>query len=144
MLSGGHRMKLAKLGAAAGCAILAIVDLASAQQAVSVGFPPFASPLSSLPGATPENYATLDPNFVQGAMIDLYKTIAKDAGFHVSFRAFVAGDLPGALSSGKVDILSAAVTDRNQRVMAISVPILADSEVLIANKTDTKPYRTYA
>jgi hypothetical protein len=38
-------------------------------------------------------------------MIDLYKAIAKDAGFQVRFQAFVAGDLFGALTSGKVDVL---------------------------------------
>jgi polar amino acid transport system substrate-binding protein len=146
-------MKLSRrtcLHLAAGAAALpAVSQIAKTQtvtdvQQVCFGYPPFGEPLAFLPGATPQNYSTLDSNSAQGAMIDLYKAIANDAGFQVRFQSFVAGDLAGALSSGKVDVLSAAISDRNQRVMEISEPIYADSEVLIAHKTDTTPYKTYA
>jgi polar amino acid transport system substrate-binding protein len=111
---------------------------------VRVGYAPFGSPLASLPGATPENYATLEPNSAQGALIDLYKAIANDAGFQVRFLTFVGGKLAEALSSGQVDILSMPISAENLKVMDMSEPILADSEVLIASKTDTTPYKTYA
>ena len=114
------------------------------QQVVRFGYPPFGEPLAFLPGATPQNYSTLDPNLAQGAVIDLVKAIAKDADFQVRFQAFVAGELPGALSSGKVDLLFAAISDRNQTLMQISEAFYADSEVLIAHKTDTTLYKTYA
>src|SRR5437870_5392014 len=79
--------------------------VADVQQVVRVGYPPFASPVASLPGATPENYATLNPNSAQGAAIDLYKAIANDVGFNVQFLVFVSGQLPGALASNKIDTL---------------------------------------
>src|SRR5262245_7142286 len=84
------------------------------QQVVGFGYPPFAEPLTFLPGATPQNYSTLDPNLAQGAVIDLLTAIAKDAGFQVRFQASTAGNLPSALSSGKVDLLFAAISDRNK------------------------------
>ena len=108
-----------------------------------VGYAPFASPLNSLPGATPENYRTLDANAAQGAMIDLYKAIAKDAGFRLQFLAFVAGELPEAISASKIDIRTVAISTENRKLMDISEPIFSDSEVLIAIKADTMPYTSY-
>jgi len=149
----GHSMmKLPRrtfLHLAAGAAALpAMSRIARAQTVadvvVRVGYPPFASPVTSLPGATPENYATLIPDSAQGAMIDLYKAIANDAGFKVQFLVFVSGQLPGALASNKIDTLWWVSSPANKAVMDFSEPIFADSEVLIANRNDTTPYRTYA
>jgi len=137
-------MKIISFGLTVGTAMLAIVDVIEAQQMVRVGYPPFASPIASLPGATPENYSTLDPNAAQGALIDLYKAIANDAGFQVRFLVFVGGELRGALASDKIDTLVAVHSAANKVVMDISDPIFAETEVLIANKNDTTPYRTYA
>ena len=85
---------------AAGAAVLpAMSQIARAQtvadvpQAVRVGYPPFGSPVTFLPGATPENYATLNPNSAQGAAIELYKAIANDAGLKVQYLVFVFGQL---------------------------------------------------
>jgi polar amino acid transport system substrate-binding protein len=118
--------------------------IADVPQVVRVGYPPFGPPVTSLPGATPENYATLNPNSAEGAAIDLYKAIANDAGFEVQFLVFVSGQLPGALASNKIDTLLWASSPANKAVMEFSESIFADSEVLIANKSDTTLYKTYA
>jgi|SRR5215813_12339836 len=134
-------------GAAALPAVLRMAKaqtVANAPHVVRVGYPPFAAPLSFLPNATPENYATLNPNSARGAVIDLYKAIANDAGFQLQFLVFVAGELPGALASNKIDTLLSASSPAAKALMDISEPIFADSEVLIANKSDTTPYKTYA
>jgi Bacterial extracellular solute-binding proteins, family 3 len=109
--------------------------VADMPQVVRVGYPPFASPVASLPGATPENYSTLNPSSAQGAMIDLYKAIANDAGFKLQFLVFVSGQLPGALASNKIDTLFWVSSPANKVVMDISEPIFADSEVLIATSS---------
>lgn len=69
------------------CARSAALVICSQQQGKvwRVGLAPFASPLNYFPGDTPENYRTLDANIAQGAMIDFYKGIAKDAGFQFQF-----------------------------------------------------------
>jgi hypothetical protein len=86
----GNHMKL--LSPSSGFAFVFIASLvgltnseAFAQQTIKIGYAPFATPLSWLPDATPENYRTLDANTAQGAMIDLYKAIAKDVGFQIQF-----------------------------------------------------------
>jgi ABC-type amino acid transport substrate-binding protein len=109
-----------------------------------IGYAPFGAPLYSLPSATPENYRTLDANAAQGAMIDLFKAIANDAGAQIQFLAFVAGEQAEAISSNKIDIRSAMISPENQKLMDISEPILNVGEVLIANKTDTTSYVSYS
>jgi polar amino acid transport system substrate-binding protein len=118
--------------------------VADVPRVVRVGYPPFGPPVTFLPAATPENYATLDPNSAQGAVIDLYKAIANDVGFQVQFLAFVSGQLPGALAAKKIDTLVWVSSPANKALMEISESIFADSEVLIANKNDARPYKTYA
>jgi len=132
------------LGAAALPRIAKAQIVAKAPQVVRVGYPPFAPPLSSLPNATPENFVTLNPNSAQGAMIDLYKAIANEAGFQLEFLVFVARELPGALVAQKIDTLYAVSSVANKAFMDFSEPIFADSEVLIANMSDSTPYKTYA
>jgi len=83
-------------------------------------------------------------NSAQGAVIDLYRAIANDAGFQLQFLALVSGGLPGALAAHKIDTFVSVSSLANKALMAISEPIFADSEVLIANKSDTTPYKTYA
>jgi ABC-type amino acid transport substrate-binding protein len=143
-----HRRQFLHLTAGAAAlpagSAIASAQVADGRHIVRVGCPPFASPLASLPDATPENYSTADPSLVQGAMIDLYKAIANDAGFQIRFLVLTAVQLPGALASEKIDMLFAAHSAAHQEIMNISDRIFSDSEVLIANKSDTTPYRTYA
>jgi ABC-type amino acid transport substrate-binding protein len=121
-----HRRNVLRLAAGA-AALPASSRIAKAQavtetqRVVRFGYPPFGEPLAFLPGATPQNYSTLDSNLAQGAVIDLITAIAKDVGFQVRFQAFTAGDLPGALSSAKVDLLFAATSDRNKAIMQITL-----------------------
>src|SRR5262249_25622596 len=136
---------------AGGAATLpAVLGKASAQvvadvpPVVRVGYPPFASPLMFLPNATPENYANLNPSSAEGAVIDLYKAIANDAGFQLQFLVFVAAELRGALALHRIDTLLSVSSPSNKALMDFSEPIFADREVLIANTNDTTPYKTYA
>jgi len=64
---------------------LSLAGAASAEQLVRVGYAPFAAPLSSLPGATTDNYRTLDPSgtLAEGALIDLMNAIAKEVELQV-------------------------------------------------------------
>jgi polar amino acid transport system substrate-binding protein len=108
-----------------------------------IGYPPFGAPLYSLPGATPETYRTLDADAAQGAMIDLFRAIAMDAGVQAQFLAFVAGEMDDAIRSSKIDIRAAVISPENQKWMDISEPIFNAGEVLIANKIDTTSYASY-
>jgi ABC-type amino acid transport substrate-binding protein len=131
---------------ALGAGTLAIPFFSYAQQQSKVwriGYAPFASPLQILPGATLENYKALDANTAQGAMIEVLKAIAKDAGAQVQFQALVAGDLFVAIDAGRIDIRTVALSNMDQKFMDISDPIFNDSEVLIAHKNDNTSYTSY-
>ena len=132
---------------AAGAAVLPAmlrIGSANAQQLVKIGYPPFAPPLSFLPGATPANYRTLDPNgtMAQGALIDLMNAIAKDVGFQVQFMTLPAPDQIAALNSNKIDL--ALMVDKEQGAAAdFTDPLYTDSEALLVKKGESKRYTTW-
>src|SRR5258708_3842134 len=107
-------MKSIKLGLVLVASVLLSLGSAGAQQLVKVGYAPFASPLASLPGATPDNYRMLDANgtMAEGAMIDLMNAIAKDTGLQIQFVAVPVSDQLAALSSNKIDLALMLVIDR--------------------------------
>jgi polar amino acid transport system substrate-binding protein len=124
--------------------IMTSLVLASAQQVVKVGYAPFASPLTSLPGATVDNYKTLDPNgtMARGAMIDLMNAIAKDVGFRVQFVAMPATVQFAALASNKID-LSMPKAIASAQGIDFTDPLYTDSEALIVKKSDNRQYTSW-
>ncbi len=133
-----------KLLAAFGSLPIVVPLRSAAQQPVwRIGYPPFGAPLSFLPGATPETFRTMDPDNAQGALIDVCRAIGKVAGDHIRFFAFTAGELPHAMSSGRIDLRSNASGVRAQDFMDVSDPIFDDSEVLVAHRSDAMSYVSY-
>jgi polar amino acid transport system substrate-binding protein len=132
--------------AALGASTLVTPCISIGQQAGKVwrvGYAPFGTPLSFLPGATPQNYKTLDASTGQGAMVELQRALAKDIGYQIQFVALVAGELAEAIASNKIDIRTIAPMNLDQTFMDITQPVYNDSEVLIANKSDSTPYASY-
>jgi len=136
-------MKAITLAFALGVSALLSLAAANAQQ-VNVGYAPFAPPLSFLPGATADNYRTLDPNgaMARGAMIDLMNAIAKDAGFQVRFVMVPASEQIAALSSNKIDLALDVIIGRSAAA-EFTDPLYKDSEALLVKKSDSKQYKTW-
>jgi polar amino acid transport system substrate-binding protein len=111
-------------------------------QVLKVGYPPFATPLSSLPGATPANYQSFDADGTkaQGALIDLTNAVGKDIGVQIQFIAVIGPELPAALLNNKIDV---TVANANPNLMAVTSPIYSNSDVLMVKKSDPKDYRTW-
>ena len=116
---------------------------AYAQTSVKVGYAPFAVPLAWLPNATPENYRSLDGNTAQGAMVDIYKAVAKEIGLTLQFVCLVSGELPEAQRSEKIDIRIVDASSAGKEGLAATAPIYNDSEILIANASDGREYKTW-
>jgi len=137
-------MKAITFAFAVGVSVMLSLGAASPQQLVKVGYPPFAAPLSSLPGATEDNYRTLDPNGskAQGALIDLMNAIAKDAGLQVQFVTVPATEQIAALNSNKID-LALMVNIERSAVADFTDPLYKDSEALLVKKSDSKQYETW-
>ena len=82
-----------------------LAGASSAEQLVRAGYPPFGAPLSSLPGATLDNYRTLDLSgtLAEGTLIDLTNAIAKDARLQVRFVMVPGAEQVAALNSNKIN-----------------------------------------
>lgn len=122
---------------------LVTVGVATGQtQVLRVGYPPFNSPLGSLPGATPANYQSFDADGTkaQGALIDLANAVGKDIGVQFKFIAVAGPEAPAALQNNRIDV---TVVNTNPDLMAVTSPIYSNGDVLMVKKSDPKDYRTW-
>jgi len=128
------------LGFAIGISALVSIEMAWAQPVVKVGYIPFGPPLSSLPGATADNYRTLDPDGTkaQGAIIDLVNALAKDAGLQVQFVTMPASERIAGLNSKSIDL--AAIPISSNEGVDFTDPVFTDSEALLVKKSDGRQY----
>jgi polar amino acid transport system substrate-binding protein len=120
---------------------------AFAQQVLNVGYAPFNSPFTFLPGAAWNNYQTLDPKgtMAQGALVDVINAIAKDAGVQVKFVPVAVWDQAAALASNRIGLTTTEVgtSPDNKLAMVFTRPIYNTSDTLLVKKSDTKQYTTY-
>jgi polar amino acid transport system substrate-binding protein len=146
---------------------LAVSAGAAHAQALKVGYGALAAPKSFLPGATADSFADPSGSKAQGALPDLIAAIGKDAGFEVQFVPFGAGGnggsggagggygvggtgQTGALTANNIDIILAAPYSAKVAgaetglTFAVSKPVYATSDALIAKKTDTVQYKAWA
>ena len=128
-------------------ALIAATSIASAEQPLRVGHVPFNAPVAFVPGATASNYRTLDPQFypAQGALIDLLKAAAKDAGLQFVFISIVAGEQVAELMANKIDFItvSAGGSPEAKSAIVFSVPIYITYEALIVRKGDPTQYKAF-
>src|SRR5215510_15323352 len=125
-------MKRFVQAAVAALAIAAAMP-ASAQQVLKVG---------STPTGIPFTFLDTKTNSIQGLMVDLITEIGKDAGFTVQIEPMQFSTLIAALTSNKIDIISAAmfITPPRKEVVDFSDPIYTYGEGLVVPKADTKAY----
>jgi len=109
---------------------------AQAQQVMKVG---------STPTGIPFTFLDTKTNTIQGVMVDLVTEVGKDAGFQVQIEAMQFSTLIAALTSNKIDLISAAmyVTPARKEVIDFSEPVYSYGEGLIVPKSDTKDYKTF-
>jgi len=121
---------------------LPLAGAASAEQLVRAGYAPFAAPLSSLPGATLDNYRTLDPSgtLAEGALINLMNAIAKDARLQVQFVMVPGAEQIAALNSNKIDLALMFSQIDSGINASFTEPLYQDSEALVVKKSDKKQY----
>jgi len=148
-------MKTRHLASIAGAALLAAAS-ASAQQAVlKVGYGPFAQPVQFLPGATNDNYKTFDAtgDKASGALVDLMRAIAKDAGLQVQFVAAPAGDYNPAGSGSQIPLSDGRTVDialanggsasPNAVLFDFTAPVFNNGDCVLTLKTDSKQYTSW-
>lgn len=109
---------------------------ARAQAALKVGSTPTGSPFTFLDTKT---------NTIEGVMVDLIKAIAAASDFKVEVEGMQFSTLVAALTSNKIDLISAAmyITPVRKEVIDFSDPIYTYGEGLLVPATDTKDYKSF-
>jgi polar amino acid transport system substrate-binding protein len=125
-------------------AILAAPFVAS-PVAAFVARPAFAQPVLKVgctPTGIPFTFLDTKTQTIQGIMVDLITAIGKDQGFAVDLQPMVFASLVAALTSSKIDIISAAMfaTPARAEIVDFSAPVYTYGEALFVPKTDAKAY----
>ena len=122
--------------ALAALAALAFAPPAGAQPVLKVG---------STPTGIPFTFLDTKTNTIQGVMVDLVTAAGKDAGFAVTIEPMQFSTLIASLTSGKIDIISAAmyITPARKEVIDFSAPVYSYGEGLVVAKADTKEYTSF-
>jgi len=115
---------------------IAFATSAGAEQVLKVG---------STPTGIPFTFLDTKTNAIQGVMVDLVTEVGKVTGFRVAVEPMQFSALIAALTSGKIDVISAAmyITPARKEVIDFSEPVYSYGEGLIVPKTDTKDYTKF-
>ncbi len=86
-----------------------------------------------------------DQNELDGFMIELIKAIGQKAGFEVELQPMEFSALIASVTSGKIDLISAAmyITPKRSEVIDFSDPVYSFGEGMIVQKDDTKDYKSF-
>jgi polar amino acid transport system substrate-binding protein len=98
--------------------------------------------VGSTPTGIPFTFLDTKTNTIQGVMVDLVSEVGKSAGFAVAVEPIQFSTLIAALTSGKIDVISAAmyITPARKEVIDFSEPVYSYGEGLVVPKRDTKDY----
>jgi polar amino acid transport system substrate-binding protein len=123
--------------AGAGLAAAAVRPSYAQAQTLKVGSTPTGIPFTFLDTAT---------NSIQGIMVDLITEVGKDAGFTVAVEPMQFSALIGALTSNRIDIISAAMfaTAARKEIIDFSDTVYTYGEGLFVPKADKTDYTAIA
>lgn len=100
--------------------------------------------VGSTPTGVPFTFLNTQTGQIDGMMVDLIQVMAKANQFDIEVVPMAFGSLVPALTSGKIDIISAAMsaTPVRQKVVDFTAPIMSYGEGLIVPTSDKKDYRS--
>jgi len=116
--------------------VLAFITPARAQTILKVG---------STPTGIPFTFLDTKTNTIQGVMVDLVTEVGKEAGFQVQVEAMQFSTLIAALTSNKIDLISAAmyISPTRKEVIDFSEAVYSYGEGLVVAKNDAKEYKAF-
>jgi len=117
-------------------ATLAVTAAAQAETNYKVG---------STPTGVPFTFLNVDTNKIDGIMVDIIEAIGKQEGFTVQVDATQWSALIPSLTSGKIDIIAAAMyaTPSRAEVVAFSDKVYSYGEGLIVKKDNDAVYKSF-
>ena len=91
----------------------------------------------------PFSFMDVKTNTLTGAMVDIVKAVAADADFVIDLRMTAFAALIPSLTSGKIDIISAAMlkTPAREKVVSFSEPVYAYGAGLVVPAQDKRDYQ---
>lgn len=91
----------------------------------------------------PFSFIDVKTNALTGAMVDIMKVIAADAGFQIDLRITAFGALIPSLTTKKIDIISAAMlkTPARAKVVDFSDPVYAYGAGVVVPSRGGKEYK---
>ncbi|UCI10560.1 ABC transporter substrate-binding protein [Mesorhizobium sp. B1-1-8] len=106
----------------------------AAAEAVRVGITPTGVPFTFVDTATQKP---------AGAMVDLATAIAADAGLTAEFQVNAFPALIPALTTDRIDLISASmfVTEKRKEVIDFSTPVYSYGEIMFVSAQDPKNYK---
>lgn len=101
--------------------------------------------VGSTPTGIPFTFLDTKTNSIQGMMVDVIEEIGKEAGFTVEIQPLQFSALIPSLTSGKIDIISAAMTGSPERakVVDFSNDVYTYGEGLVVRSTDATNYVSF-
>ena len=100
--------------------------------------------VGSTPTGVPFTFLNTQTGQIDGMMVDLIQALAKANGFDIEIVPMAFSSLVPALTSGKIDIISAAMsaTPVRQQVVDFTDLIMTYGEGLVVPATDKKDYHS--
>jgi polar amino acid transport system substrate-binding protein len=92
----------------------------------------------------PFTFIDVKTNTLTGAMVDIMKAIAVDAGFQIDLRATAFGALIPSLTTKKIDIIAAAMlkTPARAKVVDFSEPVYSYGAGIVVPARGSRDYKT--
>lgn len=100
--------------------------------------------VGSTPTGVPFTFLDVSTNKIDGVMVDIVDAVAKQEGFTVKIEATQWAALIPSLTSGKIDIIAAAMyaTPERAKVVAFSEPVYTYGEGLFVPESDRSDYKS--
>jgi polar amino acid transport system substrate-binding protein len=101
--------------------------------------------VGSTPTGVPFTFLDTKSNQVTGVMVDIMAEIAKEAGYDVAIDPLAWSALIPSLTSGKIDVISAAMfaTPARAEVVDFTDTVYGYGEGLVVSKSDEKSYTRF-